>query len=212
MAVECSSKIGQQMALSRSDNSQEVLLLWQRFKAGEETAFAQLYQLHIQALLSYGQKITADRSLLHDAIHDLFVELWDNRERIADVTSVRYYLLKSLRYKLLRNLGNKPPVVDLDKLDPLGTESTVEQELLQLEDIQLRTEQLKKALALLPKRQQEAIHLRYFQNLSNEEVAQVMGVNYQSACKFIYTALKTLKDILRQYQHLLPILYLWQNF
>ncbi len=211
MALEYSSKIVQQMALSRPDNSQETSLLWQRFKAGEETAFAQLYQLHIQSLLSYGQKITPDRSQLHDAIHDLFVELWESRERIADVISVRYYLLKALRYKLLRNLGNKP-LVDLDKLDPIGSESTIEQELFQVEDAQLRTQQLERALSQLPKRQQEAIHLRYYQNLSNEEVAQIMGVNYQSACKFIYTALKTLKDILRLYQHLLPLFFFWQNF
>jgi RNA polymerase sigma factor (sigma-70 family) len=211
LALEYSSKIVQPMDLSKPANPQEESLLWQRFKAGEETAFAQLYQLHIQALLSYGQKITADRSLLHDAIHDLFVELWESRERIADVASVRYYLLKSLRYKLLRNLGNKT-FVDLDKLDPIGSETTIDQELLQVEDAQLRTQQLEKALTQLPKRQQEAIHLRYFQNLSNEEVAQIMGVNYQSACKFIYTALKTLKDILRQYQHLLPFFFFWQNF
>lgn len=198
------------MALFKPDHLQEELQLWQRFKAGEETAFAQLYQLHIQALLSYGQKITPDRTLLHDAIHDLFIELWESRERIADVASVRYYLLKSLRYKLLRNLGNKPPLLDLDKIAPFDSEATIEQELLQLEDAQLRAQQLKQALTQLPKRQQEAIHLRYFQNLSNEEVAQIMGVNYQSACKFIYTALKTLKDILRQYQHLLPFLCFYQ--
>lgn len=46
------------------------------------------------------------------------------------------------------------------------------------------------------KRQREAIQLRYFHNMSNEEVVYIMGVNYQSACKFIYTALVPLRDIM----------------
>ena len=52
---------------------------------------------------------------------------------------------------------------------------------------------LKELISNLPKRQQEAINLRYYHNFSNEEIAQIMGVNYQSACKFVYTALKSLK-------------------
>ena len=59
---------------------------------------------------------------------------------------------------------------------------------------QLQISQLQTSLQKLPKRQQEAINLRYYHDFSNEEVAQIMGVNYQSACKFIYTGLRFLKE------------------
>jgi RNA polymerase sigma factor (sigma-70 family) len=54
-------------------------------------------------------------------------------------------------------------------------------------------ENLKTIINQLPKRQQEAINLRYYHNFSNEEIAQIMGVNYQSVSNFIYTALRKLK-------------------
>lgn len=73
------------------------------------------------------------------------------------------------------------------------------------ETLTQQSAQLMSVLETLPKRQWEAIHLRYFQELSNEDVAEVMGVNYQSACKFIYTALKTLREKL-QLSSLIPLL------
>jgi RNA polymerase sigma factor (sigma-70 family) len=69
-----------------------------------------------------------------------------------------------------------------------------------LASLELRSEQLEnlnQILNALPLRQQEAINLRYYNNFSNEEVAEIMGVNYQSACKFIYMALKKLRENLR---------------
>jgi RNA polymerase sigma factor (sigma-70 family) len=57
----------------------------------------------------------------------------------------------------------------------------------------LRLENLKSVLQQLPRRQQEAINLRFYHNFSNEEVANIMGLNYQSACNLIYAALAKLK-------------------
>lgn len=74
------------------------------------------------------------------------------------------------------------------------SEPSVEFVIVENERRELRLLRLEKALQKLSKRQQEAINLRYYHDLSNEEVASIMGVNYQSACKFIYSGLKILKD------------------
>ena len=180
-------------------------LLWQAFKQGNRDAFEFLYQQNIQHLIRYGYKITNDRSLIQDCIQDLFVELWESRENLSDVNSAKHYLMKSLRYKLVRSL-QFTATETLDEAQFVANSETIESQWLQQETTFRHSHQLAAALILLPKRQQEAIHLRYFQELSNEEVAQVMGVNYQSACKFIYTALKTLRHKL-QLAGLIPLVW-----
>lgn len=57
--------------------------------------------------------------------------------------------------------------------------------------------QLRVGYQQLSPRQQQAIDLRFIHNFSNEEIARIMDVNYQSACKFIYSGLKTLRLVVR---------------
>ncbi|GAB2595223.1 RNA polymerase sigma factor [Spirosoma areae] len=190
---------------SGPDSPANETLLWQAFKQGNRDAFEFLYQQNIQHLIQYGYKITTNRNLIQDCIQDLFVELWESRENLSNVNSAKHYLLKSLRYKLIRHL-QFTATETLDEVEFVADSETVESQLLQQETMFRHSHQLAAALMLLPKRQQEAIHLRYFQELSNEEVAEIMGVNYQSACKFIYTALKTLRHKL-QLAGLIPLLW-----
>ena len=178
--------------------------LWQDFQAGDRLAFEALYQHHIQLLIAYGRNITTDRNLIQDCIQDLFVELWESRQTIAYPQSVRYYLLKALRYKIVRQIRIHQPDILEESRFPVEYDNAESRWLLS-ETSDRNSQQLNLALGQLPKRQKEAIYLRYFEELSNEEVAQVMGVNYQSACKFIYTALKNLRERM-QLSALIPLL------
>lgn len=184
--------------------------MWEDFKAGDRAAFDHLYQTNIQSLIRYGRKITDDRSMVQDCIQDLFVELWESRKSIAQANSIKYYLLKSLRYKIVRQLQGECSET-LDETQFPIHHDNAENSLLRQETSLLHSRQLTAALSKLPKRQREAIYLRYFEELDNEAVAEVMGVNYQSACKFIYTALKTLR-VRMQLSALIPFILPFFNF
>ncbi|NIJ54647.1 RNA polymerase sigma factor [Dyadobacter arcticus] len=193
------------MSISRSRDWEDEQRLWQDFKAGDRDAFDLLYQQHIQQLIRYGFKVTRDRDLIQDCIQDLFVELWESRQSIANAHSIKHYLLKALRYKLIRSSGHTV-TEPLPENEFPADDETIENKILREETVSRQSRQLTDALKQLPKRQQEALHLRFFQELTNEQVAQVMGVNYQSACKFIYTGLKTLRDLLLL-SFLLPVAF-----
>ncbi len=169
-------------------------LTWKAFKKGDKKAFAVIYRDHVRSLLNYGYKVTSDRRLIEDSIQDLFFELWKNRAGLSDTTSVPFYLFRALRYKIMRNLKSSAGSV-LQQLEevPEAFDLSHENYLIGLEVQSLQMAHLKDLITKLPRRQQEAINLRYYHNFSNEEIARIMGVNYQSACKFLYSALKTLK-------------------
>lgn len=170
-------------------------LTWKAFKKGDKKAFAAIYRAHAADLLSYGYKVTSDRRVIEDSIQDLFFELWKNRSGLSDTTSIRFYLFRALRYKIVRNLklSGRNLLHQLEEIvEPLA-ELSHENYLIGLEVQSFQMAHLKELISRLPRRQQEAINLRYYHNFSNEEISRIMGVNYQSACKFLYSALKTLK-------------------
>lgn len=179
--------------------------LWKAFKQGDRVAFARLYQAHVQYLIRYGYKITTNRNLIQDCTQDLFVELWESRESLSEIRSLRFYLLKSLRYKIVRHLRFEQSV-DFDEDHMEADHDHFENRAVNEETVTRQSQQLEAALATLPKRQQEAIHLRFFNDLNNEQVARIMGVNYQSACKFIYTGLRTLREIMHL-SSIIPVLF-----
>ena len=84
------------------------------FKNGDKTAFEAIYRFYAGALLNYGYKIASDRALVEDSIQDLFYELWNNRSRIAEPNSIKYYLFKALRYKINRNARTNDRAHPLD--------------------------------------------------------------------------------------------------
>jgi len=53
---------------------------------------------------------------------------------------------------------------------------------------------MSKLLNKLPKRQKEAIYLKYYSGLKATEISEVMNINYQSVVNILHKALKNLKE------------------
>jgi RNA polymerase sigma-70 factor (ECF subfamily) len=52
---------------------------------------------------------------------------------------------------------------------------------------------LLKAIEQLSGRQKEIVYLKYYQNLSYDEICDIMNINYQVARNLLYQAIKSLK-------------------
>ena len=171
-------------------------LLWDQFRSGNEDAFAQLYRNYVQVLYHYCTHFAGDRALIKDCIHDLFVELWKHRQTIGPTTSVRFYLMASIKRKVVRHLTAEQKISSQDDVNSgllPGCDPSHETTLIAHEEDSYLNSCLHTALEKLPRRQREAVYLRYFQNLSNEEISALMRINIQSVYNLIFGALSTLK-------------------
>lgn len=175
--------------------------LWQSFCAGDEAAFRQLHQMHIRHLLNYGLRLHASLAIVEDCIQDLFTELWHYRTRLVQPASVRFYLLKGLRNKIKAQYRREQVFVsgDPDDLESLlsqtafSAEPSAEQRWVELDLDAERRDQVQRALRALTPRQREVLYLRYFNDLSYEQICEVMHINYQAARSQVYQALKVLR-------------------
>lgn len=175
----------------RVDSSSE---LWRNFCNGDKEAFADLYQIYARPLFSYGYRISDNENQVKDAIQDLFVELWKSRENLDQAVNVKSYLFKSLRYKLIRQGKFSTVYTSEELMDQfMNNEQSVESVISEKETHRERTAQVRLALETLSARQQEAISLKFYHGFTNEEIASIMAVNYQSATNILHRALLSLR-------------------
>ena len=185
--------------LYKTGTSQEKIdsEIWTSFKQGDKKALDYVFEKYVRLLYAYGAKITSNTSLVEDSIQDLFVELWHRRASLSDVTSIKFYLLKSLRRKIVRNLAKINEIgVDESTLEDYEMEVEFSQEFKIIQE-QVSLEQrdkLFKALALLTKRQREAIYLKFYEKISYEEIAEIMNLGIKSTYNLIGKAIDILRN------------------
>ena len=183
-------------------------LLWRAFKNGDQQAYARIYQQHVRLMFKYGSKLTPDRDLVKDCIQELFLYLWERREHLGDTEHIRFYLFRSLRRSIISKLKKTDGDLLSSEISPdynFISVASFESDLISNQSSEEYHQRLKDALSQLPDRQKEAIYLKYYHNLSFEEIASVMQVSKRPIYKFIYKALRTLQKSLL---HILISLFL----
>ncbi|RAV30534.1 hypothetical protein DN748_03285 [Sinomicrobium soli] len=183
--------------------------LWQEFQAGSDTAFAFIYRKYASPLYSYGMKLVNNREQVMDAIQDLFVGLWDRKEKLGKVRSIRSYLYKSLQRKLISGASKRRllPHSEETEIAENGNASSVERNLIEKETFNREFRALTSALSRLGGKQQQVIHLKYYAQLNYEEIADVMGMDKKAVYNLMAYTLQTLRKSLDILYVLLPPLY-----
>lgn len=186
----------------------EILLdLWQQSKAGDSVAFCHLADKLYRTLFNYATSFTSDREYIKDAIQELLIHIWEKRQTI-NIQFVTIYFLKSLRNQLLQEFRrNKHPFLGIDEIEEITDNQTIETEIEESEAYSESQRRVKNAINELPKRQKEAIFLKFYEGLENEQIADLMQVNRQSVANLLFKAISTLKSQIPFISHWILILY-----
>ncbi|MGV3600321.1 MAG: RNA polymerase sigma factor [Dyadobacter fermentans] len=171
-------------------------VLWQDFLAGEVRAFERLMSDNFRLLFRYGSKFSKDREMVKDSIQDLFLILWEKRANLNPDAAVKPYLMASLRRLMHRQVASRTWVggeVLQDEDDFFEIEFSVEETYIANEATAVRTRQLQQMLNALPRRQKEVVYLKFFQELSREQIAEVMAVSPQTVSNMLQIAIRHLK-------------------
>jgi RNA polymerase sigma factor (sigma-70 family) len=169
---------------------------WKEFCEGDKKAFGEIAEFHYGALHHYGTRFTSDRDIIKDCLQDLFVQIWEKRELLHEVTSMKSYLFQSVRNNLIYILKKRSLFLDVEQVDLEKLESEISPETSWIiDEDQLSTQlKLKEAISQLPKRQKEALYLRYYQNMSYEEIAAIMGLKRQAVANYLQYGIQKLRE------------------
>ena len=173
----------------------DIQACWEAFSQGDDQAFEKLYKACYPRLTSYGHSINHAESLIHDCIQDLFIVLWENRRRT--IRNIDQYLHVSFRNEYLRKLRaarRVEPAVE-QSLNTLEPAPSFESVLIEEEQKSNRMGLLKEELNKLPQKRKEVIYLRYYRNLSIDEISEIMGLQQQIIRNYLSKGISTLRRI-----------------
>ncbi|GGZ13317.1 DNA-directed RNA polymerase sigma-70 factor [Echinicola pacifica] len=174
-------------------------LLWARFKAGDEEAYASIYKDNVETLYKYGLKLVQDKSLVKDCIQDLFIEIWESKDRLGSVSSIKFYLFKSFRRKLLKQKTTSSSLFKSVEEAELENACTASDEIKLIEKQRLDEDRqkLKNALSQLTEKQKEIIHLKFYCHLSYNQIGEVMKLDRKATYNLMAHAIKLLRKHLK---------------
>jgi len=161
-------------------------------KNGSVSAFQTLYMRYLDPIYRYFFFQTYDKFLSEDLAQEVFIKMWraikSFNEEKGSFTSWMYRIAHNL---LIDHYRGKNPLSLKE-----GLEASYSEDWLEKIDREEKITKIKKALLVLPKDYQEIVILRFFEDMSVEEVAEVVGKSEENVRVIQHRAVRKLKEIL----------------
>ncbi len=176
--------------LSMGNKHSEDKKLIKRIAQGNKQAFEQLFRLYYPALVVYAQKFMINRDVSENIVQDLFVDLWEKRQKLK-INMPSAYLYRSVKNRCINELKNKKYFTDLDKESLLFVEEDEEfdPELIVL---------VQNTIAKLPKQRQRIFIMSRYEGLKYKEIADKLGLSIKTVEAQMGKALKFLRKNLKE--------------
>ncbi|MGN1136299.1 MAG: RNA polymerase sigma factor [Oscillospiraceae bacterium] len=148
--------------------------------AEEKSKFEKIYYQHRAVLITVAYQILKDKYLSEDAVHEAFLALAKNMNKIKDKTciQIRNYLIiivKNASYRIYNKRNNEvfvendfDDIPDLHNIE-IDTESRAAQQ------------RLMELIKSLDEKYADVLILKYFYDLSDKEIAESLGITLENA-------------------------------
>jgi RNA polymerase sigma-70 factor (ECF subfamily) len=168
---------------------------WMLALEGDTNAFHSIHGVLFRGLYDYALKLLQDTQQADDAVQELFVRIWVKRVAIGPLQKVKPYFFTALRRQVLNQLRNKKSrELRIGLLPRPDIEFSPEEIVVRNEEYVTLQAKIATLLNELPKRQKEVIYLHYFEEMNYTQIAEVMGIHYQSVLNLTQKALRKLRS------------------
>ena len=148
---------------------------------------ATLFKQEARRLVGLAGFFTDDRTAAEDLVQEAFIRLARTAHRIRDTEKAAAYL-RSIVINLARD-HNRRGLVSLRHRPPAADDTPSAEETA---SVQESRREVVEALRALPRRQRECLALRYYLELSIEDMADALGVSMNSVKTHLKRGLRAL--------------------
>lgn len=174
--------------------SQENKRLLPIVQHNEEDILFSIMTTHYNDLFRYGIRFTADAENTKDIVNQFFLHVWDRREKFLLAENKKAYLLVSFKRFLIDYLRKSFPFTSVADYPEEPMEHSYEDYLIRFQENEALKNALHRSIQALPARQKELLMLRFYENMSCEEIAAKSSLNIRTVYNKIYLALKKLRS------------------
>ncbi len=161
----------------------------------KEENFIRACEVHADALFRYSLFKVSDRDLAKDLVQETFLRVWNHVAEGGEVVN-----FKAFFYRILGNMiideYRKKKAISLESLTEDGFDIRVEEE-------GRIADQIDGAIALrvlsqIPEKYREVIFMKYVQDFSNKEIADMLGESENSISVKLHRGIKKIKEIFKE--------------
>jgi RNA polymerase sigma-70 factor (family 1) len=162
-------------------------------KNSDQAAFKEIYNRYNGLLFAYAYKRLQGEEEAKDVIQEVFIGLWENRERFILKTYLSGFLYKSVLHKIL-NIFKHNRVVRHNLLSQaleIDVDSVETDFLIREKDIVALVE---KEISVMPPRMREIYELKYRQYMSVKQIASDLNISENTVATQLQRATAHLKN------------------
>ncbi len=160
---------------------------------GDRGAFSYIYSQYSLDLMSYIRRSIIVKEDCEEIIQEVFVSLWERHRTLQKMASIRGYLFKMVKYKIVDYLRHSLVKKRYEEHYVFFAEvfENLNDSFEETSNFQVLME---KRISELPNRCQTAFRLRLHDNLPYKEIADRMKISTSTVEKHISTALQHLRN------------------
>ncbi len=154
-----------------------------------------LYDAHAQSLFAFLLNFTRDESDTRDLLQEIFIKLAREPKLLSGVRDERAFLIRlahNSAIDLIRRRGTRERTKENFAAEIVSTFASSEN----LDEKFFRDE-LSEALAQLPEEQRAVLHLKLWEDLTFEQIAEALGISPNTAASRYRYGLDKLRERLR---------------
>ncbi len=183
--------------------------LLEKLKNGDKDAFTRIFYIYNSRLSYFAKAYVIDEDIAANLVQDAFIQLWENKKKLNDNTSVAAYLytitrnncLNYLKHQRVEAKYHQKVIKDGLELElNYGALRSLDYDLYDFEEVE---KIIDKTIELLSPQCRQVFTMSRFENQSNVEIASKLDISVKAVEANITRALKIFRTELKDYLSLL---------
>ena len=191
--------MSKKMSMHTRNEDQALFLL---IKKRDKEAFSALYYKYHAYLYAIALRYLKNKDLAEDSVQHVFIKLWENTKALNIDINVKNYLYTMTKNHILNQIRDNKETISLNYANSQQEISDQDDFIKSMEE-QQTIDVLLKGIENLPPQKKEVCLLKLEDNITNQKIADKMGISIHTVKSHYQESLKMLRDYFQKIQMLL---------
>lgn len=192
--------------MAQNSNIDENKLLLE-LSQGSELAFTNMYNQYKNIVYSTAFRITKSKIQSEEAVQDIFLKIWQNRESLTEINNLENYIYIISRNHLFNSIKKIARETNLISEISPNENSFIDTDT-SIKDEQYNTI-LNQIVDQLPPQQQKVYKMAKWDGLSHQKIGENLGISTETVKKHMAQALKFIRLKISPYMNMFMTLFLF---
>lgn len=160
------------------------------------TDFEEVFKLQFSALCNVANNIIKNEKASEDIVQEIFVKLWQNKQRLSEIDNIKAYLYRSVTNACIDYLKRNKNVISIGLIHIEASSPSHGESIMIEKELEVRIE---KALRQLPPKCKAIFVLSRHEGLKYKEIADYLKISAKTVENQMGIALSKLRKELQSY-------------